>query len=211
MSKCDNCDIWDQTYLSNDPSDLPWNFEEIPEWFKAIIDSKWIKPCKTLDIGCGLGNYANYLASKRFNVLGVDFSHEAIERAQSKYASHLLKFKVGNALELYKLRTKFDFIFEVSLLHHIKPEDRDVYAREIVSVSNKGAKILVCCFSDKESFFEGNKNFNNPETNTVTFPLSSEELTKTFGKYFTIEKVQELAFGKKSSRKRLLMLMSFDN
>jgi cyclopropane fatty-acyl-phospholipid synthase-like methyltransferase len=175
-----------------------------------VIELGWVQPCKTIDIGCGLGNYSHYLVERGFEILAVDFSAEAIKAAQKLYQDRNLRFKVHSALDLSSLNEKFDFIFEVSLLHHIKPEERDMYVREIVAVANNGAKILVCCFSDEEKFFEGHKDFANPETNTVTYPLSKKEVEDLFSKYFNLERIQEVEFGKKSSRKRLLIQMQYN-
>ncbi|MEI7426328.1 MAG: methyltransferase domain-containing protein [Candidatus Moraniibacteriota bacterium] len=81
--RASNAPKWDKVYAGNH-NEIPWNFEEAPVWFQEIIQSGWVKPGKTLDVGCGLGNYANYLSSNGFDVLGVDFSQKAIETNQHK-------------------------------------------------------------------------------------------------------------------------------
>ncbi len=43
-----------------------------------------IEPCKTLEIGCGTGDYAIWLAESGFSVLAVDASQIAIEKARDK-------------------------------------------------------------------------------------------------------------------------------
>jgi len=53
---------WDNIYSSvKNLKKLPWVRTTIPEWFKLIINSKWIAPCKTLDVGCGNGYFSYYL------------------------------------------------------------------------------------------------------------------------------------------------------
>ena len=41
-----------------------------------------MKPCKTIDLGCGTGNYAIYLVSIGFDVTGIDISQTAIKIAK---------------------------------------------------------------------------------------------------------------------------------
>jgi 2-polyprenyl-3-methyl-5-hydroxy-6-metoxy-1,4-benzoquinol methylase len=193
--------IWENTYCKFG-EDLPWCIESIPSWFTKVINSKWVKPCATLDIGCGVGNYSHYLAVKGFNILAIDFSKKVISMAKKKYNSKNLKFKVFDALKINLLNKKFDFVYEVSLLHHISPNTREAYVKGIHSVLNSKGKLLVCCFSDKDPIFNKQKSFFNLETNTIQYPLSEKEIRVLFDKYFKIEVLKKVYFGRKSKRKR---------
>jgi len=57
------------------------------------------------DIGCGTGHHVSNLASKNFNVIGIDISPSMIQKAKEDYP--LLNFKLGNALDknLFKLNS----------------------------------------------------------------------------------------------------------
>lgn len=198
-----NAPKWDKIYKEQNPDKIPWNFEKVPEWFEEIIKSSWINPCKTLDVGCGLGNYSNYLAEKGFNVLGVDFSEEAIIRNKEKFKRNGLEFKECDALNLKSILDEknsemFEFIIDISLLHHIKPEDRVKYVESLSNVTKTGSKILISCFSENDSVFEGKKEFQNPDTDTITYVLSEEEIRKIFREKFNIEELLEIEFGKPS-------------
>lgn len=204
----DNSNNWNNTYKTTSPKEIPWNHEEIPEWFKGVIESGWVNPCSSLDIGCGLGNYANYLARLGFAVLGVDFSSEAIELAVKKYQNKNLRFVRSNVLEMDRvLDEEFDFIYDVSLLHHIKPEDRKTYLGQLISASKTNAQFLLCCFNEDEDMFAGQKEFYSTETSTVIYPLSESEIRELFSEDFIIEKFSNISFGKTSNRKRHLVLM----
>jgi len=203
-----NVSKWNKIYQEQNPDEIPWNFEVIPDCFKRVIDSGWVKSCKTLDMGCGLGHYANYLVSLGFNVLAIDFSEQAVRLANDKYSNPNLSFKVLDALEISSLNEKFDFVYEVSLFHHIAPRERKDYAEQIHAVTNPGSKVMICCFSETEKFFAGQKVFDNPETSTIMYPLSEKEIRDVFGKLFNIEKIEKINFGKSSDRERFLVLMS---
>ncbi len=196
-----NPKAWDKIYNEQSTAEIPWNFEKIPAWFSEIIESGWIQSGKTLDVGCGLGNYSNYLAENGFDVLGVDFSKEAITKDKEKFKKDNLRFEECDALNLKSILDSenpemFDFVIDISLLHHIKPEDRKKYAESVAGVSRTGTKVLVSCFSESDPVFEGQKAFHNPDTDTVTYVLSREDIINTFQDQFEIEELDEVEFGK---------------
>lgn len=193
--------IWEKAYQKFG-EDLPWCTEEVPSWFKVMVKSKWIKPCKTLDIACGVGNYANYLAEHDFNVTAIDLSTKAISIAQKKYSKGNLKFLVSDAFKLKSLKKNFDFIYEVSLLHNIPPEKRDRYVKGIHSVLNKNGKLMVCCFSKDDLLFGGNEKLYIPDINNTMYALSEDGIRMTFSKYFRIDKLKKVYFGRKNKRRR---------
>jgi 2-polyprenyl-3-methyl-5-hydroxy-6-metoxy-1,4-benzoquinol methylase len=209
-----NVPKWDKVYKEKTPDEIPWNFEEAPAWFQDIIRSGWVRPCDALDVGCGLGNYSSYLAKNGFDVTGVDFSKEAIKQDQSKYQLDNLKFQTCDALDLKLLEKEFSFVVDISLFHHIKPEERKRYAESLASVTSSGAKVLVCCFSIKDELFKGRPKFYGPDTDTVTFVLSEDDIRDAFKDHFEIEKIEELAYGKiakfknSTTRKRHLVFMT---
>jgi 2-polyprenyl-3-methyl-5-hydroxy-6-metoxy-1,4-benzoquinol methylase len=66
--------LWQQIYSETPPADIPWNIEIPPKALVGLVESGRMQPCKTIDLGCGAGNYAIYLASAGFDVTGVDIS-----------------------------------------------------------------------------------------------------------------------------------------
>ena len=53
----------DKIYRNMPLEEIPWNIETPPDALVELIESGKVKPCKTIDFGCGAGNYAIYLAS----------------------------------------------------------------------------------------------------------------------------------------------------
>lgn len=72
-----------------------------------------------LDIGTGIGLGANYLAKNGAkSVLGIDYSKLAIEQAIKRKEAQT-RFQVLNALDLKKIKVKFDVVIAFEIIEHI--------------------------------------------------------------------------------------------
>ena len=76
---------------------IPWNLAEPPQLLVEAVRTGKIKPCKAVDLGCGAGNYAVWLAGKGFDITGIDISRQAIPVG----AGHLQQFDVATNLHLF--------------------------------------------------------------------------------------------------------------
>jgi len=74
----------DRIYRTIPLEKIPWNIEAPPHLLVRLVKEGMIKPCKAIDLGCGTGNYAIYLAEQGFDVTGVDSSATAIQIAAEK-------------------------------------------------------------------------------------------------------------------------------
>jgi len=79
-------DKWEGRW--SNPSFSPdWKISEIPQDIQDAVKNRWFLPeSSLLDIGCGSGEIAAWLAERNFKVLGIDFSLSAIERAKSEHS-----------------------------------------------------------------------------------------------------------------------------
>ena len=105
-----------------------------------------------LDVGCGTGENALYLASLGRRVVGVDAAPTAIARAREKAAQRGLPaaFLVADALDLGKLRRRFETALDCGLFHTLEPEQRRLYANSLCEVLSPGGTLHLLCFSDAE-------------------------------------------------------------
>ncbi|MDH3328739.1 MAG: class I SAM-dependent methyltransferase [Desulfobulbaceae bacterium] len=72
---------WDQRYVDED---LPWDSGKTDIHLCQFIEGSKIAPCKVLEIGCGTGTNSIWLAKIGFEVVGLDLSPVAINRAKVK-------------------------------------------------------------------------------------------------------------------------------
>jgi 2-polyprenyl-3-methyl-5-hydroxy-6-metoxy-1,4-benzoquinol methylase len=130
-----------------------WTATEPPKELVELIESGKLKPCKVIDVGCGEGFYSIYLASKGFEVTGIDISEKAIRYAKENAQKHgvNVKFMVLDGMDLLKLKEQFDFVFEWALMHLIMLPQRRKYVEDISRILKKGAKYLSASFNEKDS------------------------------------------------------------
>lgn len=73
-----------------------------------------------LDVGCGTGDLANRIKEAGATVMGIDSSHEMIEKACEKFPE--IHFEIANAID-FDLHQQFDAVFSNATLHWIKKTD----------------------------------------------------------------------------------------
>jgi hypothetical protein len=47
----------DRIYQEVPLNQIPWNIETPPDALVELVQSGKVLPCKTIDLGCGIGNY----------------------------------------------------------------------------------------------------------------------------------------------------------
>jgi 2-polyprenyl-3-methyl-5-hydroxy-6-metoxy-1,4-benzoquinol methylase len=105
-----------------------------------------------LDVGCGTGENALYIASRGLDVLGVDAAPTAIERARAKAAERGVRaeFVVADALALGGLGRTFDVAIDCGLFHTFSDADRVRFERSLRAALRPGARYFLLCFSEHQ-------------------------------------------------------------
>lgn len=201
--------IWDETYSNpRNIKKLPWVRTKIPVWFKEVIDSTWVLPSKTLDLGCGNGYYADYLSKKGFKVTGIDISKEIINLAKESYPENLnLKFKQADVFSDSLLKEKYSFLLDIGLFHNILPERRKDYAKRVSELLESKGKVLLFCFDKREKTFINKKIYLNTLINIYSYPLKRKEIIEVFKPFFIIEKITPLRYGTNNYKRRFLCFL----
>jgi SAM-dependent methyltransferase len=105
-----------------------------------------------LDVGCGTGENALFLAGRGHPVVGVDGAPTAISRAQAKATERGIRavFLVHDALELGALRHRFTTALDCGLFHVLDDADRKRYVDSLAAALGPGGVLHLLCFSDEE-------------------------------------------------------------
>ena len=129
----------------------PWDIGRPQREFVRLEEAGEIVG-SVLDVGCGTGENALFLAATGHDVWGVDFTPIAIERAQQKARERNLSvtFLTRNALELPTLRRTFDAVIDSGLFHVLNDEERPRFVTNLASVLNPRGTYFMLCFSELE-------------------------------------------------------------
>jgi len=122
---------WNERYRTGD---LPWDTGAPDAHLVKLVESGRVRPGKCLEVGCGTGTNALWLASRGFDVLGVDIAHLAVERANGRIAGTSLRcaFTVLDFLQDRTLTGPFEFVFDRGCLHsHDEASDRSHFALRV--------------------------------------------------------------------------------
>lgn len=105
-----------------------------------------------LDLGCGTGENALYLAGQGHAVVGIDLAPTAIDRARSKAVARgaPVRFDCLDAFHVEKLGGQFDTAIDCGLFHTLSDDGRLRYARAIHGALRANGRLHVLCFSERE-------------------------------------------------------------
>ncbi|HEU0122818.1 MAG TPA: class I SAM-dependent methyltransferase [Bryobacteraceae bacterium] len=121
--------------------------------------------CKTLVVGCGLGDDAEYLAARGAEVTAFDLSPTAIEWCRRRFPASPVRYETANLLE-YK--GNFDLVVEIYTLQAMPLELRP---RAIAAVGSLGRELLIICRGREESDPPGQLPFPLTKSDLAAIPL----------------------------------------
>lgn len=128
---------------------------------------------EVLDIGCGPGDNAVYLAQQGHSVTALDISPTALSTAErrARDAGVDVRFAVADATKLDGYTDAFDTVIDSGMFHCLADDGKRSYAAAVRRATRPGATLLMACFSDA-----------NPQDTEFPLPAVSEEtLRETLG------------------------------
>jgi methyl halide transferase len=133
---------WNQRYVD---ADTPWDSGIPSEELTRFVDAGLVKPCRALELGCGTGTNAIFLAQRGFQVTAVDISETAINKAKEKAE------KAGVSIELIRADVTdfsaagkpFKFVFDRGTYHVVRNFNIGGLQRTLSTVVEPGGYYLV--------------------------------------------------------------------
>jgi SAM-dependent methyltransferase len=110
---------WDLRYQQ---ADTPWDNGNPSVHLKSFLSEGKVKPCRALELGCGTGTNAIFLAQLGYEVTAVDLSPTALERAREKARQAKVKvnFLEADVTALPDLGGPFPFVFDRGTYHVVR-------------------------------------------------------------------------------------------
>ena len=130
----------------------PWERPPIPEPFRRLIEGPdRLPPGRALDIGCGTGADAVYLAKLGWQVTGVDLVGRALERAKARAARERVDVQwiegdVGKLGHL-DLEPGYALLYDFGCFHGLPDAARVGGAAGVTRLAAPHASLLIVAFS----------------------------------------------------------------
>jgi SAM-dependent methyltransferase len=142
---------WDGFYADRSRP-VPFFVAKPDENLVSYLDRGLVTAGRALDLGCGPGRNARYLASRGFEVDAVDLSPAAVawgrERAHETAAD--VRFVCGDVFSLSgtELRGAYDLIYDSGCFHHLPPHRRISYLAFLGRHLAPRGRFGIVCFAD---------------------------------------------------------------
>jgi len=185
----------DVSYYENDyrREEYFWGVEPSAMCLKILELLPPVRPLKVLDIGCGEGKDAVFLARCGYDVSAFDISEAGLDKTKrlAEQASvHVRTFRAN--MWDYRLDEKYDVLFSSGALHYIKPELRDEVMANYKSHVNENGIVTLHVFVEKPFITAP------PEKEENSFHWKSGQLFTYFHDWY-IENCLEYIFNCNSS------------
>ncbi len=143
---------WEERYASHYrhfDGGFPWQLAGPANHLRDLLD-RFDPPTKrALDLGCGDGVQAIYMAKQGWQVTGVDISATIVEVAKTKARREAVdcEFIAADVLGLELPPNSFDLVYDRGCFHHIGVAHYDAYKRLVRGLLRDGGRFMLVCHS----------------------------------------------------------------
>ncbi len=138
---------WDNFYSDRDRK-VPFFVNHPDENLVEYFETKMVSSGKVLDLGCGPGRNALYLAENGFLVDAVDQSEEGLNWAKERSVEKKMhvNFIKDNIFEMNFEEGTYDLVYDSGCFHHIPPHRRMNYINLVQRALKPGGYFALTCF-----------------------------------------------------------------
>lgn len=172
---------WDERYRSGQ---TPWDTGNPSVELTRVLDEKLVPPCRALELGCGTGTNAIFLAQRGFHVTAADSSSVALDRARHRATEKRVRvnFVLSDVCRLPCPQTPFDFVFDRGCYHCVRETNLEGFLSMLARVTAPGSKFLVLAGNKKE------------RTEVGPPRVSEDEMRSELGPLFDVDFIREFRF-----------------
>jgi SAM-dependent methyltransferase len=178
---------WDAIYREGTP---PWETGMPAAELVRMVEDKIIRPASTLELACGTGADAIYLAKRGFEMTAIDSSPTALERARGRAERDdaLLRLVLADAFEFGQTAGQFEFVYDVGFYHYVRHTDLDRFLDLLWRVTKPGSYYFTVAARKGDTAVEG-----GPP------PVTKRQIYHELGRLFELVQLQECRLGSPDS------------
>jgi SAM-dependent methyltransferase len=129
----------------------PWERRDVAESWRPILDGPHSPPpARALDVGCGSGRDAVYLAARGWQVTGVEFVARALASAEERAAKEGVEVQWvrGDVGQLGRLGLQpgYSLLYDFGCIHGLPDAARRGAAAGLTELAAPGATLLILAF-----------------------------------------------------------------
>lgn len=135
---------------------------EIESYVDLAIDGR-IESGAAITLGCGVGRETIHLAKKGFDVIGLDFSSTAIQKARHRAKAEGIKvqFVVDDLTNLKHVSGTYDLVMDFGALNDLSRDARDLYMRNVIPLTKPRGYYVMFSFDRMLPFNEVTQRFGD--------------------------------------------------
>lgn len=151
----DRRDLFERFYQSGD---APWDTDQPQPALVKLVESGEIRG-PVLDVGCGTGTNASYLAQAGLEVVGVDFAKSAIEVARRRrtFSPNPVRWILGDVRDVQAPSSGFASVLDIGVLHTLPESERKGYVDHLRALLAPCGRAFVMCFHEAAPEEFGNR------------------------------------------------------
>jgi methyl halide transferase len=179
---------WQARY---DDGNTPWDSGLVDRDLRDYVDSGTpapelaAKPCRAVELGCGTGINALFLAESGFQVTAVDFAANAVAaaRRRAEAAKQSIEFVTGDVTNLTEVAGPFEFVFDRGCYHSVRRAGGlGGFLKTLDRLTITGSRVLILAGNP-----DAGEPFGPPKVTAV-------ELCTDFERHFRIERLTAMRF-----------------
>lgn len=174
-------DKFSKVYDEEPLADICWVTTSVsPALQGLVIDQTIPRGSRVVDLGCGPGVHSIFLARHGMDVVGVDRSSGALERARqlADFYQAEVEFVEGDILDVPLPDATADVVHDSFVYHNVRPEARAQYVAEVARILKPGGLLVMTEFSDRMT----------PGTGPIR--LTGDDMTLPWLDDFTVEELR---------------------
>ena len=144
---------WYLEFYCKEEDYFPKKYNSNPVHSEVLEAMQTVQPCKALDLGCGQGRNALFLAQHGFDVTAVDQNELSLEILQSIVEQEDLEMSVGvYDIHSASIGQTYDFIVSTVVLMFLQADRIPAIIKNMQEQTSVGGYNLIVCAMDTDDY-----------------------------------------------------------